>query len=638
MNKKDYINAIDEIKASDALKKKTINNIKETKKSKVNLIKFVSVAAVFIMVISISFMNRKEVNPNEDVIQKQQIAKLPTVGSYENLKSMVKVDSTSRYYDTKNGALVNDLALIESAETMKSESIDASTTNVQVAGVDEADIVKTDGKYIYYLTDNTVVIVKVDGLEVVKKIEYEKEDMYAREIYINSNKLIVIGTLNKREQEKRAFFGIGEDDSYSYYKTYTKTIVYNIENIENPKIEREVKIEGSRVSSRMIGDTIYLVSNKSIYAELMRDDEKGILPTYEDTAIGNSTKCIGYDDVYYFPDFEEANYLIVASFELSDSNKEANVNTYLGSGNKIYCSKDSLYVSNRKGTETQVYKFKLDKSNVEYIDNATIPGYINNQFSMDEYNGYFRIATTLNSKETDNKNVNNMYILDENLELVGQIENLAPGEKIYSVRYMGNKAYMVTFKQVDPLFVIDLSDVKNPKVLGQLKIPGYSKYLHPYDENHIIGFGEDTEELGENRVVTTGLKMALFDVSDVNNPIEKYVTKIGEKGSYSELLSDHKALLFSKEKNIIAFPASIREEQNNSKYYGKVTFKGAIVYGLTLENGFEEKGKISNGEKVDYENSVRRIIFVGDNLYTLSNKSIKATNMNTMEKVGEVYI
>lgn len=636
MNKKDYINAIDEIKASDALKKKTINNIKETKKSKVNLIKFVSVAAVFIMVISISFMNRKEVNPNEDVVQKQQIAKLPTVGSYENLKSMVKVDSTTRYYKEEFGVdLVEDGVTFENS---KSNSAQASTTNVQVAGVDEADIVKTDGKYIYYLTDNTVVIVKVDGLEVVKKIEYEKEDMYAREIYINSNKLIVIGTLNKREQGKRAFLGIGEDDSYSYYKTYTKTIVYNIENIENPKIEREVKIEGSRVSSRMIGDTIYLVSNKSIYAELMRDDEKGILPTYEDTAIGNSTKCIGYDDVYYFPDFEEANYLIVASFSLSDSNKEANVNTYLGSGNKIYCSQDSLYVANQKGRESQVYKFKLDKGNIEYIDNATIPGYINNQFSMDEYNGYFRIATTLNSKETDNKNVNNMYILDENLELVGQIENLAPDERIYSVRYMGNKAYMVTFKQVDPLFVIDLSDVKNPKVLGQLKIPGYSKYLHPYDENHIIGFGEDTEELGENRVVTTGLKMALFDVSDVNNPIEKYVTKIGEKGSYSELLSDHKALLFSKEKNIIAFPASIREEQNNSKYYGKVTFKGAIVYGLTLENGFEEKGKISNGEKVDYENSVRRIIYVGDNLYTLSNKSIKATNMNTMEKVGEVYI
>lgn len=635
MNKKDYINAIDEIKASDALKKKTINNIKETKKSKVNLIKFVSVAAVFIMVISISFMNRKEVNPNEDVVQKQQIAKLPTVGSYENLKSMVKVDSTSRYYDTKN-----DLVLMESAavENLKSDSTQASTTNVQVAGVDEADIVKTDGKYIYYLTNNTIVIVKVDGLEVVKKIEYEKEDIYARDIYINSNKLIVIGTLNKREQGKRAFLGIGEDDSYSYYNNYTKAIVYNIQDINNPKIEREVKIEGNRVSSRMIGDTVYLVSNKSIYSAILKDDEKRILPTYEDTAIGNSTKCIGYDDIYYFPDFEEANYLIVASFSLSDSNKQANVNTYLGSGNKIYCSKDSLYVANQKGRESQVYKFKLDKGNIEYIDNATIPGYINNQFSMDEYNGYFRIATTLNSKETDNKNVNNMYILDENLELVGQIENLAPGEKIYSVRYMGNKAYMVTFKQVDPLFVIDLSDVKNPKVLGQLKIPGYSKYLHPYDENHIIGFGEDTEELDKNRVVTTGLKMALFDVSDVNNPIEKYVTKIGGKGSYSELLNNHKALLFSKEKNIIAFPVSIREEQNNSKYYGKITFRGAAVYGLTLENGFEEKGKISNGKTSDYDDGVRRIIYIGDNLYTLSNKSIKATNMNTMEEVGKIDI
>ena len=198
---------------------------------------------------------------------------------------------------------------------------------------------------------------------------------------------------------------------------------------------------------------------------------------------------------------------------------------------------------------------------------------------------------------------------------------------------------MVTFVQTDPLFVIDLSEPTNPTVLGELKIPGYSKYLHPYDETHLIGFGEDTKLVNYGYgdiVITDGIKIALFDVTDPNNPKEMYSEKIGKRGTYSELLNNHKALLFSKEKNIIAFPVSITEENY------KVTFQGAIVYSLTLEKGFELKGKISNTtseyERYYKSNNVQRILYIKDTLYTISQNTIKAVNMNTMEIKGTISL
>lgn len=676
MKKKEYIDAVNEIEIDRDLKRRTLEKI--TKKKNYRKIYSTLATSVIIFVLAISIavpmgINKNKTNPIEVVEENNG---LPKLENFENLYNIMK--EQNKYYETNKSVSIldtttdsalssstSDIAKTESSIQKESNEreLDYSKTNVQVEGVDEADIVKTDGNYIYYVTSNKIVIVNAQNsndLKIVSEIKYEaKEEFYPSELYVNNNKLIVIGEENSNSYNKL----IEIDSAYSAYnKAHTIAKVYNIENKDNPKLDREVKLEGSYLSSRMIGDNLYFIANKDIYSYLFKDkeiselNEEEFKPKYMDTTTSNEEKSIAYHDIYYFPDSEETSYLNIAGFNINN-NEEANVQTYLGAGTDIYASEDNLYITrvkyeykdsklygyyNNHDVNTYIYKFKLENSKPTYVEAGSVPGAVLNQFSMDEKNGYFRIATTDSKSWNSETDTNNLYVLDENMKTVGKIEGLAKGEKIYSVRFMGNRAYMVTFVETDPLFVIDLSEPTNPTVLGELKIPGYSKYLHPYDETHIIGFGENTKTNEHGGVVTDGMKMALFDVSNPAKPKELYSIDIGDKGTYSDILNNHKALLFSKEKNIIAFPISISEESGN--YKNKLKFQGAIVYGLDLEKGFTEKGKIAHMQiedgyrDYDYTKEVERIIYIKDSLYTLSEGLIKSTNMNSMQEEGNVEI
>ncbi|MEW6726612.1 MAG: beta-propeller domain-containing protein [Bacillota bacterium] len=250
---------------------------------------------------------------------------------------------------------------------------------------------------------------------------------------------------------------------------------------------------------------------------------------------------------------------------------------------------------------------------------------------------------------------NNLYVLDGAMQIVGKIEDTAPGERIYAVRFMGKKAYMVTFKNTDPLFVLDLADPLHPAVLGALKIPGFSNYLHPYDENHVIGIGKDTLQVfekdrygnveAEGPAYEQGIKVALFDITDVTTPREKFAVRIGDRGTHSEVLDNHKALLFSREKNLLAFPVAVAEIRNKTAStppweHGAFTFQGAYVYELTLDKGFVLKERSTHRTREDYlkagydwcnsERDVRRVLYIGDTLYTLSSSLLKANDIKTL--------
>ena len=304
---------------------------------------------------------------------------------------------------------------------------------------------------------------------------------------------------------------------------------------------------------------------------------------------------------------------------------------------------------------TLIYKFSLNNGGITYLSKGEVSGNIINQFSMDENKGSFRIATTVNGAQQ----YNNLYILDDTMKPRGKIENIAPGEKIYSTRFVGDRGYMVTFKQIDPLFVMDLSDIDNPKILGKLKIPGYSDYMHPIDENHILGFGKDTIEqqmyddkgnpIGDSRALYQGMKMSLFDVTDVANPKQEFAEIIGDRGTDSVLLQNHKALLYSPEKKLLAFPITVRKIQGSATtgQYGEFTFNGAYVYNFDIETGFKLKGKISHlteqdmlkaGDYPDYRKTIDRILFAGDNLITTSQARIEAHTISDVKFINGIDI
>jgi uncharacterized secreted protein with C-terminal beta-propeller domain len=309
---------------------------------------------------------------------------------------------------------------------------------------------------------------------------------------------------------------------------------------------------------------------------------------------------------------------------------------------------------------TTIHKIQVNNGEISYISKVSVPGRILNQFSMDEHNNFFRIATTVGSSwDQTNKSKNNIYILNENLEQISSIEGIAEGEQIYSSRFMGDKAYLVTFRNTDPLFTIDLSDPYNPRILGYLKIPGYSNYLHPYDDTHIIGIGKDTiESDNPDFAWYQGLKIAIFNVSDFENPKEIDNITIGDRGTDSPALYDHKAFLFDKDKELLVIPVSLCEinEETKNQYneypgseYGEFTFQGAYVFKINLE-GIEYRGNIthvSDDEKQENQywyywdqasSYISRSLFIEDNLYTISEKMVKINSLDDLTELKAIEL
>ena len=581
------------------------------------------------------------------------------------------------------GAAMTDNINASFAESSK--DMEYSTTNVQVQGVDEGDIVKTNGKFIYYVANNRLYIFNTETTEtkLVKTIDIPNSNNYSpREVYIDDNYITLIwqGYENRKEvsllnDDKEENKDTLEKESIAYWND-TEFTTMHIYDIKTYELVKEVKTEGNYISSRKIDNNIYVVTNKYIYT--YRTNEDDILPIYKESSISN--ECyneIPAQEIKYFPDIDfnnDCSYMLITSIDLNNLDKKASIETYLGAGTEIYSSKEHLYVTkveytyrNNRRTgmlidlatdviesisddeervKTKIHKFKLLDGGVKYVATGEVAGSLLNQYSMDETKGYFRITTT-------SEKGNSLYVLNESLQTVGSLKNLAKGERIYATRFMGDKCYIVTYKTVDPLFVIDLSNPSNPCVLGELKIPGYSTYLHPLGENHLIGFGEDSIEKsytnweGKQEVIAynTGLKLAIFDITDLNNPKELHSIKIGGRGSSSVLLNNPRVLYYNEEEEIFAFPASVTEEtkfyEDGTPMYGNMIFEGALVYNLSVEDGIELRGKIAHKtvkELMQYKTfgyEIERIISIRDNFYTLSPNMIKVTNIDTMEEIKE---
>ena len=532
---------------------------------------------------------------------------------------------------------------------------DFSGTNIQVEGVDEADMVKTDGEYIYLASGKRVFIVKAfppGDAEVLATLELDRE---ASALFINGDKLVVISS-----SQYYYYWGPMDILPPEEYELNTHIWVYDVSDRSSPTLDRTVSVDGYYTSSRMIGDYVYAITGQPAVLNITEP----VLPIIRS---GNYTCELEATDIWHANNTDYYyGYTNIVAIDVQDPESEITHETFLmGSSSTLYVSMENIYLTASgwvqdevSGWETtKIFKINVDEESITYIAEGMVPGRVLNQFSMDEHDGYFRIATTNGHvSRSGSSTSNNVYVLNASLGVIGSLEGLAPGEDIYSARFMGSRCYLVTFKKVDPLFVIDLADPENPTVLGKLKIPGYSDYLHPYDENTLIGVGKETEEAEEGDFAWyQGVKISLFDVSDVSDPKELAKFEIGDRGTDSPALYDHKAFLFSRAKNLLVIPVLVSEidagdysSEVPPNAYGEYVYQGAYVFHVSREQGIDLRGRVTHiddpqaflrsGYWFESELSVERSLYIDDVLYTISGRMIKMNDLSDLSEVGRVEL
>lgn len=616
---------------------------------------------------------------------------------------------------TSEGIPVPSVAKIESGGT------DYSTTNVQVANVDEPDYLKNDSKYVYIVSRNTLSIIDAypaESAKLVLKIALDIESQYIQNMFLNDDRLVIFYN-GQSDDEIIPQFDFVPRRSYS---PVTHALIIDVSDKENPNILKDYSIDGHFSDARMIGDYAYFVTNSNINYQHPR------LPVILESSVKIMTP-----DAFYFDNIEQfSNFNTLTAIDIFGDtvNSETFLMGYTGT---FYVSEDNFYLTyqqsmpfgfydnssrdrffdvvvpllpndiqdeikaiqndssmnastkwikiselmqksynemNKNDKEklfekirealneydvkmqeetrkTIIHKISINKGEIEYVTMGSVPGRLLNQFSMDQSGDRFRVATTTEyyTQYQGTVRANAVYVLDEQLNIVGGLDQIAPGESIFSARFIGDRLYLVTFQQIDPFFVIDLS-TDTPKILGELKITGFSNYLHPYDEEHIIGIGRDTKEIEEGRVQQLGIKIALFNVADVNNPKVIDDVIIGDSSTYSEVLNNHKAFFFDKTRGVLSIPISGDAESLNENSSSKMfapdynRWNGFYVFDLNSSDGFNLKGTITHSadDSRYYGMGNARTFYIDDVLYTASERYLKMNSFNNLEEINLIKL
>lgn len=526
----------------------------------------------------------------------------------------------------------NVIAAAPKAEMNGAGGEDYTETNVQVKGVDEADIIKTDGQYIYYLTGEELIIARADGenTRILSRTAYAAADAFsaayygAQEMFLQNGCVAILASGSASVLTK----------DRQFYQDQTSVLLYDVSNPARPKLKKTLGQSGYYLSSRMVDGVLYLVTTQYVW-NVMEGVPVSFAPStwrdgsYETVAVSN----------IYVPDRGLTDcYTIVSSIDMQQADAIDEVKAVLGNGGSIYCSGDRMLLAasdwtsetgdiapdetgknvqiTKSGSRTSLVLFSLDKGRIEKLANCTLNGHLLNQFSMDEYEGVFRIVTTvdnytekiytdgIDTYEYEDERYNCLYTLNASLEPLGALENLAKDEEVKSVRFDGDIAYFVTFRQTDPLFTVDLSDPAKPAVMSTLKIPGFSSYLHVYADGRLLGVGYDADE---NTGWQQGVKLTMFDTSDKAD-VKELTTKL-LKADWTPVGYNHKSILVDAKRNIIAFPA-------DDCYY---------VFSYDEATGFTQEGKLASGSGGWGENL--RGLFIGDMLYICSSTRLTVISL-----------
>lgn len=567
--------------------------------------------------------------------------------------------------DTLDGA--GDVGEAASNAFLSDGSDDYTGTNLQEAGVDEADLVKTDGEYFYVASNDVVKIIReAEPLTVVGEIAL---DATIDSLYLRGDLLILLYGPSGFMGSPWIDTNMAEIDTIGipYWipiEIKTGIAFYDVSDPSAPTELKRVEADGYLVSSRRVDDYLYVIQQflpdlpapSVLETEIQNMGLEELVPFYTEIVNGleegASAQLVAAED-FYHPDIDGGGSIVsILAFDLNDPNFSFSSTGAVADASIVYASTEALYFtstywnySNGESLapiqKTVVYKFDILDGLVNGQGYAGVDGRVLNQFSLGEYEGVLRIATTTGwSGATDADSMNHIYCLDSddgNLEIIGRLEDLAPGEEIYAARFIGPKGYLVTFVTIDPLFTLDLSDPTDPQVAGELKIPGYSGYIHPFGDDYLLCIGKDAID-DDGFAWYQGVQLSIFDISDFSNPVQLHTVVIGDRGTSSDALYDHKAFTFWESNGLLAIPIDLYEHQVTPPYpfsFGELTFNGLYVFSVEAVDGFELMGRISTIPDpyggVYYFNLWTRGVFIGDNIYAITPDIVKSAQVDNIE-------
>ncbi len=651
MNKKeqDFIRKLkgktDDIKIPDSVKPEQVEKLlKEKQKKKINPFRIKALAAAcLVLVAGIAVYKNSTIGGQPGIAnieeKKVEISEGKTVvsaadydevyGYIERYKEEQEEKMRSYEEGTAKFSAMDGAGTMEIAQEARSTEAEASMaendsgataaaggyseTNVRQEGVDEGDVVKTDGTYLYILKDNrkevSFVDTRGDKMKEVQKISVE-EEQWIEEMYLNPEKKSLVLVCSR----------YGENSAVPLLRQVysnagaTEAVTYDVTNPEKPKEMGRIKQSGYYQSSRMADGYLYLFSNYSVAWDLM---EKGTPNTYipliNDSTISEKNICL--------PQIGTGReYTVAVAVDIDKPGEVTDSKAILSQGGQLYVSNKNIYYYETIWSSYLGYnKERTTIRRIGYKDGELTPGsqgivegYINDSFSIDEYDGYLRIVTTQGDS-------NGVYVLDMDLEEVGKIEKLAKDERVYSARLMGEIGYFVTFRETDPLFSVDLSDPENPEVIGSLKIPGFSDYLHPYGDGRLLGIGMNVDE---ETMITDGVKLTMFDISDPTD-VKEEDTYILENVYSTDVSYNYKAALVDVGRNIIGFAGYTNGGQN---YY--------------IFEYDENKGFICNMEEEINGNASlsARGVYIDDTLYVVQGNIVEAYSLKEYVKVDDIIL
>lgn len=526
-------------------------------------------------------------------------------------------------------AAAEEAAASEAADSGSTVSYagDYSQTNVQTEGVDEGDVVKTDGRYLYIIREGREVqIVSIQAGKMAEaaviRPTLEQSENSILDMYLTGDTLQIICQRYDADMQED-----GEDAYYMNYRGITSVCTYDLTDRADPVHVGTTEQEGTYYTSRKSGEYLYLFTSVYPDESLIRQyadqgKEYGLIPIVNGEAMAASDIYIPRGD-----DKSGTEYMLITSVNENKPDQIADQKAILENATRFYVSTENIYLERENweagSTQTAIARFSFSQGKIRGESAGVVKGAVTDDFATNEYDGFLRVLTT--QWNDSGSQTNNVYVLDQNMEIVGKIDNLAEDESIYSARFMGNTGYFVTYRQVDPLFSVDFSDPTHPKILGELKVSGFSEYLHFYGENRLLGIGWETDpETG----ATKGLKLSMFDVSDPADvkEVDKLVIKNIDyfPGEYN-----YKALTVSPEKNVIGLAASSYESSGTVNSYMVFSYDEKEGFLTDLTYGLQEGGNVS-AEEV-------RGVYADDTFYVADGNNVTAFNMGKgYEKIAEL--